>query len=135
MTTRTIPALLCLALTITSLTFVACSDENESDQLGVGAQCASTEDCKNDDAPELTCLTNFKGGYCGIASCTKDADCPDASACVAHDDGKNYCFRLCSAKADCNANRDASSESNCSSSITFVEGKTSSKACVPPSAS
>ena len=56
-------------------------------------------------------------------------------ACVAHDDGKNYCFRLCSTKEECNANRDAANEANCSSSITFVEGKTSSKACVPPSAS
>jgi hypothetical protein len=66
--------------------------------------------------------------------CTHDADCPDKSACIMHTDGINYCFRTCVDKPDCNANRDVDNESNCSSSVTFVDGTMGRKACVPPSA-
>lgn len=113
-----------------------------ADQLGVGAQCTSSDQCLQPDPPcdaavtgcfVQACLTQFKGGYCGIAECTSNAMCPEGSACVAHDDGHNYCFRLCDTKSDCNVNRDAANESNCSSSITFVEAATTGKACVPPS--
>lgn len=125
---------ICLTCITAALLFTpACSDEDAADQLGIGAQCAANADCASDDDVSLSCLTSFKGGYCGVQDCTSDADCPGSSACVTHDDGKNYCFRLCADKAECNANRDAANESNCSSSVTFVEGKTSAKACVPPS--
>ena len=56
------------------------------------------------------------------------------SACVAHTDGKNYCFLICTDKSQCNVNRAADVEANCSSSVVFVEGKLNVKACVPPSA-
>ena len=68
----------------------------------------------------------------GVQDCTDDAGCPQGSACVAHDDGVNYCFRVCANKSECNYNRAADNESNCSSNITFVEGG-GGKACVPPS--
>jgi hypothetical protein len=47
-------------------------------------------------------------------------------------DGSNYCFLSCTTKADCNYNRAASVEANCSSDITLVEPG-GGKACVPPS--
>ena len=103
---------------------------NEADDLGVGAQCASNDDCTEDGQ---TCLTAFKGGYCGVESCSNDAGCPEGSRCVTHTDAKNYCFRACADKAECNANRDADVESNCSSNVTFADGTKSGKACVPPS--
>jgi hypothetical protein len=106
----------------------ACGDD--ADDLGVGAQCTGDDQCDADTMQ--TCLA-FKGGYCGIKGCLLDADCPDLSKCVAHDDGMNYCFRTCLDKAECNANRDAANEANCSSSVTFVEANTGLKACVPPS--
>ena len=62
-----------------------------------------------------------------------NADCPLGSSCVAHDDGTNYCFLTCIDKPDCNLTRPVEVEANCSSSITFVDGKTEKKACVPPS--
>ncbi len=105
---------------------LACGDD--ADELGVGAECSTNDDC----AEEQACLS-FKGGYCGISGCSGDADCPDNSACVSHDDGKNYCFRTCANKTECNENRSADNEANCSSSITFVDNKKSTKACVPPS--
>jgi hypothetical protein len=113
----------------------ACGDDDdggggtEADKIGVGASCAKNEDCKHSGQ---TCLP-FKGGYCGVENCAGDADCPQGSACVAHTDGKNYCFRICVDKVDCNRNRPVDLEANCSSSITFVDGKKGSKACVPPS--
>ncbi len=110
------------------LSLAACS--TNADSLGVGAQCAKTSDCNT--SQNEVCLP-FKGGYCGLQGCTHDADCPTDSACVAHTDGSNYCFRTCGTKTDCNANRDPANEANCSSTATFVDGTMGRKACVPPS--
>jgi hypothetical protein len=117
-----------LAFAALALSAVACG--SDADDLGVGAQCAVTDDCNQDDGAQ-TCLP-FKGGYCGLMGCTVDADCPEASACITHDN-VNYCFRICVDKPDCNANRSVENEANCSSSAEFVEGANGRKACVPPS--
>lgn len=122
----------------------ACGDDagTEADRIGVGAACVSDDECESyDDEDEgdetgdivLECLPQFTGGYCGIRDCNSNEDCPEASACVAHSDGVNYCFRICLDKSECNENRPPSAESNCSANITFVDPDTSAKACVPPS--
>lgn len=134
------------SLVLTALAFAtACGDDAPNDtvdRLGVGAQCTSSDQCLQPDPPcdaavsgcfNQVCLTAFKGGYCGIAQCTSNAMCPEGSACVAHEDGNNYCFRQCDTKDDCNANRDPDNEANCSSSVTYVEASTTGKACVPSS--
>ena len=111
-------------------------DGPEADRLGIGAQCVNSTECLagEGDAPGQECLTQFKGGYCGLSGCTGDVDCPDLSACVTHDDdGLNYCFRVCLDKPECNANRDLENEANCSGSATFVDGTLGRKACIPPS--
>ncbi len=105
---------------------------NSADELGVAGECATTEDCDPDGDLGMTCLTGFTGGYCGLTGCTVNTDCPDPSICVTHTDGTNYCFRTCTDKSECNANRSAANEANCSSNISRVEGGTE-KACVPPS--
>jgi hypothetical protein len=102
---------------------------NQADERGIGAQCTKKEDCAEE---EQQCLP-FRGGYCGLRDCTKDADCPTGSGCVAHTDGVNYCFRTCQEKAECNRNRAVEVEANCSANVTFVEGALGRKACVPPS--
>lgn len=107
---------------------IGCGGDN-ADDLGIGAECAVNEDCDIDTGQ--SCL-DFKGGYCGLEGCLVHADCPENSACVAHDDGINYCFRICDDKADCNENRAVENEANCSSSVDFVE-PIAAKACVPPS--
>jgi hypothetical protein len=101
----------------------------EADKHGIGSACTGDPDCFETGQ---TCLA-FKGGYCGVANCTGDVDCPDGSRCIAHTDGTNYCFRTCVDKTDCNFNRPLAFESNCSSNVTFVSGGKGSKACVPPS--
>jgi len=113
-----------------------CGDDDEgggisqAQRRGVGAACTRNEDCTE---PGQICLA-FKGGYCGVADCTADAQCPAGSACVAHDDGRNYCFLICTDKLQCNQTRPVDIESNCSANITFVgDDKTGYKACVPPS--
>ena len=102
---------------------------NEADELGVGAECSATGDCLEGQS----CLTQFKGGYCGMTGCTSSDDCPASSGCVTHTDSQNYCFRICADKDECNANRSVEVESNCSSNVTFASGKKEGKACVPPS--
>ena len=99
----------------------------EAQRRGVGAACTANSDC----AAGLTCLT-FKGGYCGLAPCQDNAGCPAGSACVAHTDGKNYCFLVCTDKTQCNLYRSVDVEANCSSSVTFVDASFSAKACIPP---
>jgi hypothetical protein len=122
----------------------ACGDDGggvPADTIGVGAQCMASTECLQPDPPcdsgvdcyHQVCLTQFTGGYCGIANCTGNADCPEGSVCVAHDDNVNYCFRRCTDKGQCNVNRDADNESNCSSNVVFVTPGTAGKACVPPS--
>lgn len=111
-------------------------DSSEADKVGVGAACEVANDCEeqsNDTGGEqLECLTTFLGGYCGLEGCADNDDCPDGSACVNHE-GANYCFRICLDKSECNENRPADVESNCSANVDFVDPDTSVKACVPPS--
>jgi hypothetical protein len=114
----------------------ACGDDSdggsEAIRYGVGAQCTKDTDCRTEGT---SCLTQFKGGYCGVADCTANADCPEGSACVAHDDGRKYCFLECLEKVDCNVSRELEDEANCSSNVTFVEDTQAKKACVPPNGS
>lgn len=104
-------------------------DGSEAQRRGVGAACVGDDDCEEE---RQRCLP-FKAGYCGVADCTGDADCPSGSACVAHTDGTNYCFLICANKPECNVHRPLDSEANCVSNITFVDGSKDVKACVPPS--
>jgi hypothetical protein len=119
-------------MTTVALAISSCGgDGTEADRAGVGAACSKAEDCPKE---ANQCLA-FKGGYCGLEGCQKDQDCPSGSACVAHTDQKAYCFLICVEKIDCNRNRPAEIESNCSSNVTFVSGNKGIKACVPPSSS
>lgn len=117
------------------LLVAGCGDDaTEADRIGVGAECTEAAECESpDDDITLECLTQFTGGYCGLQGCTGDTDCPEGSACIAHTDGANYCFRICQDKPECNRNRSMANEANCSSNIDFVDGKQERKACVPPS--
>jgi len=128
-----------IGLVVVVLAFCACGDDPlpaDADLLGVGAECSTDARCVTDPRDggfAGRCLTQFKGGYCGVQGCTSNAECPAGAACVAHDDGRNYCFRVCRDESECNANRSPDNASNCSSNVTYVEGDTGAKACVPPS--
>lgn len=111
-----------------ALVLVVAGCGNDADKERIGAECSMSGQCENE---KLTCLTQFRGGYCGASGCMADADCPEGSICVALS-GTNYCFRTCEDKAECNRHRSAVNEANCSSNITRVGGG-SQKACVPPS--
>ena len=104
------------------------SNQNAANQAGIGAQCTMTSDCTT--AGEI-CLTEFKGGYCGLTGCLHDTDCPQGSACVT-DNGANFCFLVCNTKTDCNLHRSSENESDCTSSLPFVDGDTNLKVCRPP---
>jgi hypothetical protein len=106
------------------------SSQSEAIRRGVGSACAMNSDCTEKGQ---VCLTEFKGGYCGVSGCLHDTDCPGGSACVT-ENGTNYCFLICVAKTDCNPNRTVDVESNCTSSISFVDPTAGRKVCNPPSA-
>jgi hypothetical protein len=105
-----------------------CGDDNEANRRGVGATCETNDDCTE---AGQECLLDFKGGYCGVKNCTTNDDCPEGSGCVT-EGGANYCFLVCDQKSECNVNRTADVESNCSSTITWADEELG-KACVPPS--
>ncbi len=121
-----------VGLLLLALLGAACGEESANDQL-IGAQCATVADCDDGDegTPALECLTQFAGGYCGRAGCVQDADCPEGSLCALLE-GANYCFLVCTEKSECNRNRDAANEANCSSSVDPVSGG-EEKLCIPPS--
>jgi hypothetical protein len=104
------------------------SNQNAANQVGVGAQCGMTSDCTTSGE---VCLTEFKGGYCGLSGCLHDGDCPQGSACVT-DNGTNFCFLVCGTKTDCNLHRSLENESDCTSSLPFVDGDANVKVCRPP---
>jgi hypothetical protein len=108
------------------LALTACSDD--ANDRGVGAVCTTNNDCTEEGQ---SCLTQFKGGYCGLSGCVRDADCPEGSACITEDDRVNYCFLVCADKPDCNANRPVEDEASCVSSLPFVEGAQGRKVCRP----
>lgn len=118
-------------LLVTALVCLAGCSGGAADDFGIGAQCTANDQC--DGTSNQTCLAQFKGGYCGLEGCAHDSDCPTDSACIVHADAHNYCFRTCASKADCNANRDAVNEANCSATATFIDPVAGRKACVPPS--
>ena len=109
---------------------VGCGDSgSEAVRRGVGAECNANLLCTESGQ---TCLTEFKGGYCGVSACMHDTDCPQGSACVIGENGINYCFLICLDKPECNPHRTVDNESNCTSSLTFVDGTAGRKVCRPP---
>lgn len=108
---------------------LGCSNQNEANRRGVGAECSMSSDCT--EAGQV-CLTEFKGGYCGLSGCVHDTDCPSGSACVTNDNQTNTCFLICADKPDCNLHRTTDNESSCTSSLTFVDGVMGRKVCRPP---
>lgn len=119
---------------ICALATSGCGDDgSEADQQLIGAECTKEEECddRNSDTPQLNCILDFKGGYCGRKGCTASSGCPEGSLCANFEAGK-YCFLVCVDKAQCNRNRTPENESNCSSSIDPVEGG-EAKLCIPPS--
>src|SRR4051812_32979386 len=69
-----------------------------ADRFLIGAECSDAGQCQN---AALTCLSEFKGGYCGAKGCTQDSDCLEGSLCVSYQ-GASYCFRACVDKPECN---------------------------------
>ncbi len=126
---RRVPA--ALFMTLGPLTALSCESDGstEADRRGVGAECTVNADCTE---PNQTCLTGFKGGYCGVKGCVDDAGCPSGSACVTHTDNTNYCFLVCDTKDNCNTNRTKANEANCSGSVTWADTD-QGKACIPSS--
>lgn len=124
-------------LVLTLLAFFLCfacgDDEKQTDTLGIASQCTKDADCPKVGNFQLTCLTAFKGGYCGLSGCANDPDCPTGTACVAVGT-TNYCFRECTEKPECNHNRTVDFEANCVGNADHV-GTSTSKVCVPPSGS
>ena len=125
-----------------SLFAVACGDDSDDDgsgseavRRGVGAACNSDSDCTEEGQ---VCLTEFKGGMCGIADCTSSSACPSGSVCVADPDfSRNYCLLVCDMKEDCNVHRPAEDEANCSSTLNEIDGAggdagSDPKVCRPP---
>ena len=78
------------------------SNASEAIRRGVGAECNASLACSE---ATQACLTEFKGGYCGVSGCLRDTDCPQGSACVTDDGQTNYCFLICADKPECNVNR------------------------------
>ena len=114
-------------------------DSTEADRIGVGAEC--TVDSSADPPStcpvvemdiQLDCLTQFKGGYCGLEGCTGDVTArrgrPASPMTTARTTASEFVRTSRIA-----TNRSVENESNCVGSITFVDDRNERKACEPPS--
>jgi hypothetical protein len=65
----------------------------------VGSRCSSPEDCESG----MVCLSGqgFVGGYCAVAGCTGEQECPPGSACVSEQSQGGLCLQRCSTIKDC----------------------------------
>jgi len=110
-----------------------CDNGNSAVERGIGAACADNSECQE---AGQACLTEFRGGMCGIADCTSSSQCPSGSVCVADPDfSRNFCLLVCQVKADCNVHRPVEVEANCSSTLNQIDvpdGGTDPKVCRPP---
>ena len=64
-------------IAIIILIIAACSDDKPNtavDKIGIGGECVESADCITDT---LTCLVEFKNGYCGLQGCAKNEECPE----------------------------------------------------------
>jgi len=117
---------------------LACGDDDGSEAVrrGVGAACAADTDCTEEGQ---MCLTEFKGGMCGIADCTASSECPSGSVCV-EDPAltRNYCLLACEDKPECNVHRPVGDdEASCNSTLNAIDaddGGIDTKVCRPPNA-
>ncbi len=94
---------------------------------GVGAACTSNDDCD----PDLECLTDVRGGYCGTRDCTADSECPENTRCVTHANGNNYCLRTCATNSDCSFCRGPALAIDCVDDANLVDPTVPAMVCVP----
>jgi hypothetical protein len=90
----------------------------------------------NGEDIQLQCLTQSAAGYCAIEGGASASDCPDGATCVAHEEGKEYCFRECTDESECNANRSPENEANCSANFDYkdpTDDESGMKAGIPHS--
>ena len=124
------PSLLLFLLSLLLFSSIAaCGDDGPDLGLAVGAECTAASDC--DGANGQTCLTGFKGGYCGMADCRASDQCPENSACALYSNGVSYCFKTCAESIECNDFRSADALASCSDSAPFLDD-VAAMACVPP---
>jgi hypothetical protein len=116
-----------------------CGDDksgSEAVRRGIGAECTANADCTE---AGQACLTQFKGGMCGIADCATSAECPGGSVCVADPDlARTFCLLVCDIKDDCNVHRTLDNEASCNSTLNEIavdggtDGGSGPKVCRPP---
>jgi hypothetical protein len=92
---------------------------------GVGAGCGDAVDCD----PDLECVDDFDGGYCGQRGCAANADCPQDSVCI-DVDGDSYCVKPCTTDGDCALCRGDDAPAVCTAEVVFVEAGTTGSVCL-----
>lgn len=84
---------------------------------GLGASCSADADC----GPNLECLDEVDGGFCGVRDCASNADCPVDSLCISHA-GINHCAPTCAATSDCTFCRYGGPTAACTTDVDYIEG-------------
>jgi hypothetical protein len=126
-----------VAMVLVCAATAGCGDDDSAVERGVGAACSEDADCTE---PGQACLTQFKGGMCGIEDCSASSECPAGSVCVDDPDlSQTFCLLTCVEKVDCNVHRPAADEANCSSTLNQLDppdgGGSDPKVCRPPTGS
>jgi hypothetical protein len=116
-------SLLAVAVCLASL--VACG---RHDLGSASARCVATDRC-TPDRPRL--LDQFRAGTAGCRAARPTRIARSIRVRRAGD-GSSYCFRICLDEARVQREPRSENESNCSASITFIDGARRAAGCIPP---
>jgi hypothetical protein len=92
---------------------------------GIGASCNDDFPCD----PDLECIGDFDGGYCGARGCATDSECPQDGACI-DIDGDSYCVKRCSTDGDCGLCRGDSVPAACTAEVVFLDPEGAGSVCL-----
>ena len=117
-------------LVIAVLTLGCGDGGTEAQRRGVGAACDDTHECTETGQ---ACLTQFKGGYCGVAKLHDGRDL-SAGLRVRHARRRDELLLPgLQREGGLNRSRAVDVEANCSSTAVLVEDPKDRKVCSPPS--
>ena len=66
-------------------------------EASIGDKCKTSNDCP----AGTVCDTDSPGGYCLVANCDADEECPEEAACVKFTESQRYCLKKCKKNSDC----------------------------------
>jgi hypothetical protein len=60
-------------------------------EASIGDSCSTSNECPTG----TVCDTDSPGGYCLVAQCESDEECPEEAACIRFTESQAFCLKKC----------------------------------------